>query len=93
MHTTRFSNIKLIAWDDRPEVRREDIIDISDILRHFFNIHFNIHDKVIWEEHNDLFIDEDDNLPQIVARVIGREMSRIIRRNERIFNRIKTILR
>jgi predicted nucleotidyltransferase len=30
--------LKLLAWDDRPEERREDKKDISDILHHFFNM-------------------------------------------------------
>ncbi len=31
--------LKLIAWDDRPESRRSDILDISHILAHFFDIY------------------------------------------------------
>ena len=80
--------LKLIAWDDRPEARRKDIKDISDILHHFFDMY----DEQIWENHNDLFEDEYDNLTSIAAQVMGREISKIAKRNEKLFNRISAIL-
>jgi len=80
--------LKMIAWDDRPEKRRDDIKDISDILNHFFNMY----DEVIWENHNDLFEDENADLIHIAARVMGREMRKIAKRNEKLFGRIEGIL-
>ena len=80
--------LKMIAWDDRPEIRRDDINDISDILNNFFNMY----DNEIWENHSDLFVDETDDLKHIAARVMGREMSKIANRNEKLFKRIKGIL-
>ena len=80
--------LKLLAWYDRPEGRRDDIIDISDILNHFFVMH----DQEIWENHSTLFENEMAGLPHIAARVMGREMSRIGRRNEKLFLRINRIL-
>ncbi|MFM9949323.1 MAG: hypothetical protein ACKV1O_15405 [Saprospiraceae bacterium] len=80
--------LKLIAWDDRPEARRDDIKDISDILNHFFNMY----DEVIWNNHHDLFGDENASLKHIAARVMGREMSQIAKRNKKLFARIKGIL-
>lgn len=50
--------LKMIAWEDRPEVRRDDIIDISDILHHFFDMY----DEEIWSNHSDLFDKENENL-------------------------------
>lgn len=44
--------LKLIAWNDRPENRRSDIEDISDILLHYFNMF----DNHIYENHSDLFL-------------------------------------
>jgi predicted nucleotidyltransferase len=44
-HTFKFCTLpgivllKLIAWNDRPEIRRDDINDISDILNHFFEMY------------------------------------------------------
>ena len=80
--------LKLIAWDDRPEVRRDDIKDISDILKHFFDMY----DNEIWDNHNDLFGNENSNLLHIAARVMGREMGQIAKRNSKIWARIEGIL-
>lgn len=80
--------LKMIAWDDRPESRKDDIKDISDILNHFFNMY----DHEIWENHSDLFGDEDAGLKHIAARVMGREMNKIAKRNEKVFTRIEEIL-
>jgi len=80
--------LKLLAWDDRPEVRRDDIKDISDILNHFFNMY----DNEIWENHHDLFGENDADLKHIAARVMGREMSKIAKRNIKLFARIEGIL-
>jgi predicted nucleotidyltransferase len=79
--------LKFIAWSDRPEKRRDDIKDISEILHHFFDMH----SEEIWNDHNDLFNDEIE-LPAIAARVMGREMGKIARRNQILSNRIESIL-
>lgn len=80
--------LKLIAWDDRPEMRSDDIKDIAEIINHYF--HFN--DTLIWEEHSDLFSDRDTDLMEIAARFMGREISKIISRNEKVKQRITGIL-
>ncbi len=80
--------LKIIAWDDRPEVRRDDILDISDMLKHYFSIH----EEEIYENHNDLFLDENAELIEIAATVLGREMGEILKRNEEIANRVKGII-
>ena len=80
--------LKLIAWDDRPEARRDDIKDICDILNHFFSMY----DNEIWEYHSDLFSAEKVDLKHISARVMGREMSKIAKKNEALFERINTIM-
>ena len=80
--------LKLIAWDDRPEARRDDIKDICDILNHFFSMY----DNEIWQHHSDLFTDENIELKHIAARVMGREMSKIAKRNDTLFDRIYKIL-
>jgi predicted nucleotidyltransferase len=79
--------LKLIAWDDRPEVRRDDILDISDILHHFFAMN----DDMIWDEHNDLFT-EDPDLLLVAARVVGRLIKKIVDRNDKLRERITQIL-
>lgn len=80
--------LKLIAWEDRPEIRRDDILDISDILHHFFDMY----DEEIWSNHSDLFDTEDVQLKWIAARVMGREMKKIAKRNFHLYNRILNIL-
>lgn len=80
--------LKMIAWEDRPEKRRDDIKDISDILNHFFNMY----DNEIWENHHDLFGQDDADLKNIAARVMGREMGKIAKRNEKLRSRIAGIL-
>ena len=80
--------LKLIAWDDRPEARRDDIKDISDILNHFFGMY----DEEIWKNHHDLFNEEDVDLKYIAARVMGREINKIAKKNEKLFTRIREIL-
>lgn len=79
--------LKFVAWDDRPEIRREDLTDIADIIYHFFTIY----DEMIWSEHSDLFGD-DKSLERISARVLGREMGKILRRNNDLIERMLGIL-
>lgn len=81
--------LKLIAWNDRPEARRDDIKDISDILNHFFDMYKD----TIWEDHSDLFENEESDLPDIAARVMGREIRRIAQRNQSLYQRIGNILK
>ncbi|MPR33369.1 nucleotidyl transferase AbiEii/AbiGii toxin family protein [Salmonirosea aquatica] len=80
--------LKLIAWDDRPEARRDDIRDISDILNHFFDLY----DEEIWTNHSDLFEDENDDLRHIAAQVMGREIGKIAQRNDQLYQRILNIM-
>ena len=80
--------LKMIAFDDRPEHRRDDIKDISDILNHFFDMH----DEEIWANHSDLFGEEEIDLKELAARVMGREIKKITKRNQKLENRIMSIL-
>ena len=81
--------LKLLAFQERPEIRRDDIKDISKILKHFFDMYAD----EIYEKHNDLFGDKDINLNWIAARVLGRDMGKIAQLNEDLFLRIKKILK
>jgi predicted nucleotidyltransferase len=80
--------LKLIAWDDRPEMRRKDILDISDILNHYFDIDSDN----IYENHSELFLDEKAELMDIGATVLGREMGEILKRNTEIATRVNGII-
>ncbi len=79
--------LKLIAWDDRPEMRGDDIDDIAEIIKNYF--HFN--SDAIWEHHSDLFTD-DNELDEIASQYLGREIGKIISGNEKLLTRVKGIL-
>jgi predicted nucleotidyltransferase len=93
-HTFKFCTLpgivilKLIAFDDRPEIRQDDIKDICHILNHFFDMY----DEQIWSQHNDLFGNDKLSLLQIAAIVMGREMKSIVQRNPLLYQRLITIL-
>ncbi len=80
--------LKLIAWDDRPEMRSDDIKDIAEIINHYFL--FN--DSVIWAKHSDLFSSPDIDLMEVAIRFMGREISKIVSRNQKVKQRIIEIL-
>lgn len=80
--------LKLIAYDDRPEMRSNDIKDIGFILSHYFDLESDL----IYESHADLFSDEGNSLEQIAARVLGRQMQAIIDKNRLLKGRIEDIL-
>ena len=79
--------LKLIAWDDRPEVRRDDIDDIAEIIKNYFHLN----DEVIYEQHSDLFTD-DIELAEIASQFLGREIGKIVSGNPKLVERIKGIL-
>ncbi len=78
----------MIAFDDRPEHRRDDIKDISDILNYFFDMY----DEEIYTNHLDLFGEEEFDLKELAARVMGREIKKIAKRNLKLQNRMVSIL-
>ncbi|SHJ08939.1 Predicted nucleotidyltransferase [Arenibacter nanhaiticus] len=80
--------LKLIAWEDRPEIRRDDLKDILSILSHFFNMYTD----QIYEHHSDLFGYDDFGLNLIAARVMGREMKKIAIRNQKLHDRLSNLL-
>ena len=47
---------------------------------------------MIWEKHSDLFSDPDIDLMQVAARFMGREISKIVSRNQKVKKRIVEIL-
>ncbi|MNQ10470.1 hypothetical protein D3C85_233110 [compost metagenome] len=79
--------LKLMAYEDRPEIRRDDIKDISKILKHFFDMYA----EEIYTNHLDLF-GQDQELDMLAARVMGRDMAKIARLNEELFTRIAALL-
>lgn len=85
--------LKLIAFDDRPEIRSKDASDINSILKHYFDLQSDF----IFENHADLFQNTElqekaIQLPEIAAIVIGREIKKIIHSNEKLLQRITGII-
>ena len=80
--------LKLIAFDDRPEKRMKDALDIASILNHFFDLQADL----IYEKHNDLFGDDTVTLEEISASVIGREIKKIVGGNTTLLHRLINIL-
>jgi predicted nucleotidyltransferase len=80
--------LKLVAFDDRPEVRFNDPIDIGSIIKNYFALQ----QDAIYDHHSDLF-SEDRALDQIAARVIGREMKKPLTENDKLKIRVENILK
>lgn len=80
--------LKFIAYDDRPEHRSKDILDIGAILRHYFDI---VQDD-IYENHVDLFSDDEFDITLTAARVMGRQMAPIVALSEALRQRIDQII-
>lgn len=79
--------LKLIAFDDRPEIRQKDIQDITLILQHYFNLESDL----IYDLHSDLFEDDRD-ASIIAARVLGRQIKTILNRSSDLESRVIRIL-
>ena len=83
--------LKLIAWNDRPEYRENDLADILKIFEIYYNIEFND----IVEHHYDTF-PEDDNteIDQLLigAEVIGRKATLFLNKSNELSERIHQIL-
>jgi len=80
--------LKFIAYDDRPEHRQKDILDISAILRHYFDI---VEDD-IYENHNDLFSNDEFDITLAAARVMGRQIAPIVALSHALRQRINQII-
>lgn len=85
--------LKLIAYDDRPEARMKDSLDIASIIEHYFDLQANH----IYDFHSDIFVDgalnlEESKLDEISAIVIGREVRKIASSNTALQNRLKGML-
>ncbi|HZJ79725.1 MAG TPA: nucleotidyl transferase AbiEii/AbiGii toxin family protein [Dysgonamonadaceae bacterium] len=84
--------LKLIAWDDRPEYRENDLADILKIIQNYYDIKFN----EIVEHHYDTF-PEDDNIAidqlLVGAEVIGRKAKLFLDKSNELSVRTHQILK
>lgn len=81
--------LKLIAWDDRPEIRIDDIVDVAIIINHYFELEENL----IYDQHLDLFTQDIHDLKMLSARALGREMQLILQKSELLRSRVIGILK
>ncbi|WP_020566767.1 hypothetical protein [Neolewinella persica] len=79
--------LKLIAYDDRPENRSKDPMDISSIFSHYPSIETDL----IWDEYNFLY-DQELKHEEIGVMVLGYEVGKIIKANQHLSGRVLTIL-
>ena len=81
--------LKLIAYDDRPENRVNDPKDIAQILKVFYRIELD----TIFDHHFDLL---DETLAMgdvfVSARVIGRQIAKVLQENPDLSERVMGIL-
>lgn len=80
--------LKLISWDDRPEMRMYDIEDLYRIISIYFEYAYDD----ILEKHFDLLEKEPFEQISIAAEVLGRNAKSAIIENEKLRLRIKNIL-
>jgi len=80
--------LKLIAYDDRPDQRGKDPEDIAHILR----VYFDIEDEYIYDQYPELLPIIDRGRDILAARVVGREMGKILAGNTRLTTRMRGIL-
>ena len=66
--------LKIIAWSERYPQALKDALDIAFILRNFLDAD---HQSLLWEKHDDL-IKEEIDYRQVGARVLGREIAKIL---------------
>ena len=79
--------LKLIAWDDKKNLRTKDLDDFSIILKYYFEFS----QEEIFESHLDL-IEELKETELVGARVLGINMNNIIQKNSKLRERIIHIL-
>ena len=79
--------LKLIAYDDRPEYRLKDPIDINTILLSYPDFERNL----IWEKYHDLYQDEKSH-QAVGLEVLGREIDQLLRNSPELKVRIVDIL-
>lgn len=82
--------LKLISYDDRPENRPNDPIDINSILSYYSELEM----EMIWEEYTFLYETEEEALSahDIGIKVLGYEIAKIIGINPQLLERVLDIL-
>lgn len=79
--------LKLVAFDDRPEHRSKDPLDIASILSSYPHIETDL----IWDEYHDLY-DQELSHEEIGVIVVGCEIYKLIEGNHVLLKRVLGIL-
>lgn len=79
--------LKLISWNDRPEDRDNYLKDILFIISKYFDINAN----EIYNNHNDVFT-RAFNKSLIAARVLGRKAGAILKKSDKVRDRVLLVL-
>ena len=79
--------LKLIAYDDRPNNRLKDIVDVNSICQYYPSLESDF----IWANHFDLY---GGNLEheEVGVIVLGREMKKLVSDNKALENRLVHIM-
>ena len=80
--------LKLISWSDRPELRATDLEDIYRIITHYYNVQGDS----IFDEHFDLLAADPLDEKLIGAEVIGRKISEILNKSEKLKSRVLKVI-
>jgi predicted nucleotidyltransferase len=79
--------LKLIAFDDRPDQRMKDPLDVASI----FKVYPDIESDFIWNDYHDLY-DGDLSHDEVAIKVIGSEVRKLIVGNAALLERVNRIL-
>ncbi|GJM33629.1 MAG: hypothetical protein DHS20C18_26300 [Saprospiraceae bacterium] len=79
--------LKLIAYDDRPEYRSKDPLDVSSIINEFPHIESDL----LWEDYSHLY-DQDISHEEIGTIVLGSEVGKLICQNKELLDRVLRII-
>ncbi len=80
--------LKLLSWDDKKPDREKDLADLSLILDKYWNFVEN----EAYEQHQDLFDDDNFKGNRAAARILGRHLKGTLARSEVLGRRIIRIL-
>jgi predicted nucleotidyltransferase len=80
--------LKLIAWNDRPEERDNDLKDILLIIDKYYNYQY---DEIL-SSHYDTFPEDEFDIRIIGARVLGRKAARILSKSDHLRKHVISIL-
>ncbi|MFC4691300.1 nucleotidyl transferase AbiEii/AbiGii toxin family protein [Dokdonia genika] len=79
--------LKWISWQEKPE-RQKDLDDLA----HLLNNAWDLLEEEAYNEHLDLFEEEDFKTINAAARILGRKMKRILANDETLRDNITTLL-